>query len=318
METKMKENKGGTTMKRLTLSFGLAALVCLPMSVMAQITYAFQTVNYPGDVFTQLLGINDSGAIAGYHGSGLAGHPNRGFMLDLPAAFTPENFPGAVQTQVIGINNVFTTAFTTAGFYIDGAGANHGFTKVGSTFKRVDFPATTSVPKVNQLLGVNDKAQFAGFYNDAAGNSHGYIYARLGGVFSVFTIPGATTATATGVNDTGQVSGFYTDAAMVTHGFFLNQGTFTILNFPGATATQAFGLNNQGQVVGSYTDHAGLIHGFIWTNGVGFQGPVDDPSGPGATMINGINDGALIVGFYGMCVTAPVGATNCNGFVGIP
>lgn len=77
-----------------------------------------------------------------------------------------------------------------------------------------------------------------------ANNAHGYLYAKFGGVFSVFTIPGATTATATGVNDTGQVSGFYTDAAAVTHGFFLNQGNFTILNFPGATATQAFGLNN--------------------------------------------------------------------------
>jgi len=320
----MKENKGGTTMKRLTLSLGLAALVCLPMAAMAQntasaeatnpITYTFQTVNYPTDAFTQLLGINDYGDIAGYHGSGLAGHPNSGFTLDLPHTFTPENFPGAAQTQVIGINNFFTSN----GFYIDGAGANHGFVKSGSTFTKVDFPATTSIPKVNQLLGLNSMGQSAGFYNDAAGNSHGYIYARFGGVFSVFTIPGATTATATGVNEAGQVSGFYTDKAAVMHGFFLNQGTFTILNFPGATATQAFGLNNLGQVVGSYTDPAGLIHGFIWTNKVGFQGPVDDPSGPGATLINGINDGGLIVGFYGMCVTAPVGATICHGFVGIP
>src|SRR5262249_52774262 len=74
----------------------------------------------------------------------------------------------------------------------------------------------------------------------------------------------------------------------VMHGFLLNQGQFTILNFPGATATQAFGLNNQRQVGGSYTDSAGLIHGFIWTKGV-FQRPVDDPNGPGATIINGIN-----------------------------
>jgi len=43
----------------------------------------------------------------------------------------------------------------------------------------------------------------------------------------------------------------------------------------------------------------------FWTKGV-FQGPVDDPNGPGATTINGINDGAFIVGFYGVCVSAPV------------
>jgi len=162
---------------------------------------------------------------------------------------------------------------------------------------------------------LNANGQSAGFYNDSAGNSHGYV--RAAGVFLVFTISGSTSATATGVNEAGQISGFYTDKAAVMHGFLLNQGVFKTLTFPGATATQAFGLNNQGQVVGSYTDSAGMIHGFIWTNGK-FQGPVDDPNGPSATIINGINDGAVIVGFSGQCVTAPVGATVCNGFVGTP
>lgn len=295
----------------LTLSFGLAALVCLPVSAIAQITYTFQTVNFSGDTFTQLLGINNFGAIAGYHGSGLTGHPNQGFTLDLPNTFTKENFPGAAQTQVIAINN----ASNTAGFYIDRNGANHGFLKVGANYTPADFPNTTSSPKVNQLLGFNTHTQSVGFYNDSAGISHGYI--RGAGVYLVFTILNATSATATGVNEAGEVSGFYSDKAGVMHGFLLNQGVFITLTFPGATGTQAFGLNNQGQVVGSYTDSAGMIHGFIWTNGT-FQGPVDDPSGAGATMINGINDGAVIVGFYGMCVTAPVGATACNGFVGTP
>jgi probable HAF family extracellular repeat protein len=300
----------GMTMKGLILSLGLAALVGLPASVTAQISYTFETVNFPTDTFTQLLGINDFGEIAGYHGSGLTGHPNQGFTLDLPKTFTPENFPGAVQTQVIGINNLSDTA----GFYIDAKGANHGFLKAGNSFLTIDFPATTSVPKVNQLLGLNAHSQAAGFYNDSAGNSHAYIHDNT--VFLVFTM-GAISATATGVNEAGQVSGFYTDKDGVTHGFLLNNGPFISLNFPGATATQAFGLNNQGQVVGSYTDSAGLTHGFIWTNGT-FEGPVDDPSGMGATMINGINDGAVIVGFSGQCVSAPVGATTCNGFVGTP
>jgi probable HAF family extracellular repeat protein len=327
-ETKMKENKGGTTMKGLTLSFGLAVLACLPMSGMAQdtsaglapdaITYTFTPHNFPTDVFTQLLGINDFGTIAGYHGSGNPGHPNVGFTLTLDSkdTFTKENFPGAVQTQVIGINN----AGDTDGFYIDHAGATHGFLRIASSggFVTVDFPSTLSSPKVNQLLGLNGLGQAAGFYNDHANLSHGYIYARFGGVFSVFKIPPATTVTATGVNETGEVCGFYTDMSGVTHGFLLNQGTFTPLNFPGGTATQAFGLNNNGQVVGSYTDSSGMTHGFVWTSGIGFQGPIDDPAGPGATIINGINDGAVIVGFSGVCVSAPTGATTCNGFVATP
>ena len=179
---------------------------------------------------------------------------------------------------------------------------------MGGTFKTVDFSDTTSVPKVNQLLGLNAHAQSAGFYNDSAGNSHGYLFANVGGVFLVFTIPGATSATDTGVIEAGQVSGFYTDKAGVMHGFLLNQGQFTILNFPGATATQAFGLNNRGQVVGSYTDSAGLIHGFIW-----LMIPTD-PAQPSST--------ASTTGPSSLasteCVSAPVGATTCNGFVGTP
>ncbi|HXW14447.1 MAG TPA: hypothetical protein VEN79_08040 [Terriglobia bacterium] len=269
------------TIKGLILSFGLAALVGLPASARAQISYTFETVNFPTDSFTQLLGINDFGEIAGYHGSGLTGHPNQGFTLELPKTFTTENFPGAVRIQVIGINNLSGTA----GFYIDTKGANHGLVKAGASFLTIEFPGTTSAPKVNQLLGLNSHSQAAGFYNDSAGNSHGYIGDN--DVFLVFTMGETTSATATGVNEAGQTSGFYTDKAGVTHGFLLNNGPLTILNFRGATGTQAFGLNNQGQVVGSSTDSAGLTHGFIWTDGK-FGGPVDDPSGVGATMINGI------------------------------
>jgi hypothetical protein len=58
--TNLRENKGGITMKGLTLSFGLAVLACLPMLGVAQdtpadlasdpITYTLVTVNFPTDV----------------------------------------------------------------------------------------------------------------------------------------------------------------------------------------------------------------------------------------------------------------------------
>jgi probable HAF family extracellular repeat protein len=304
-------------MKRFAICcLGLAVLVCLSMpSGMAQdtgaatdpsTTYTFQTVNYPGDNFTQLLGVNDSKVIAGYHGSGQTGHPNKGFVLTLPKTFTSENFPGSVQTQVTGINNHNTTS----GFYIDTKMINHGFYELNAdgTFTTVDFPGTT----FNQLLGVSLQAQFAGFYQDSAGNAHAYTFGRVGGVFSVFTIPNATAATATSVNNTGEVSGFYADTSGV-HGFILNLGTFTPLNYPGAAATSALGLNNKGEVVGTYTASSGEVHGFVYEGGK-FQS-VDDPDGIGETMINGVNDNGVIVGFYGSCT---IGAFVCNGFVGTP
>jgi probable HAF family extracellular repeat protein len=324
----MKQHRREMTMKGLTVGFGLAVLACLPSLGTAQVAtttldYSFQTVNFPTDVFTQLFGINDDGEIAGYHGSGLTGHPNIGFTLDLNAflegkgvnAFTLENFPGSLQTQVVGIDRLGDTC----GFYIDSAQNNHGFAKLSGKFVGpLDFPFTTSVPKVNQCLGLNSQSQMAGFYNDSAGNSHGYIDLGSGGFYFVlFGGKGGPSSTVTGVNETGQFSGFFTDTSGQMHGLFGDQGNLVRLDFPGATATQAFGLNNNGQVVGSYTV-GNMTHGFLWTNGVGFQGPIDAPGGTGTTIINGINDGAVIVGFYGLCVSNPVGAATCNGFVANP
>jgi len=88
-------------MKRLTLNLVFALLACL--STLAQdatTNYTFQTVNYPDDTFTQLLGINNKGVIAGYHGANI----NKGFTLVLPNIFTSENFTNSAQTQVTGIN----------------------------------------------------------------------------------------------------------------------------------------------------------------------------------------------------------------------
>src|SRR5579885_3695116 len=42
----------------------------------------FQTLDNAADpTFNQLLGINNTGVIAGYFGSGAAGHPNKGYLL---------------------------------------------------------------------------------------------------------------------------------------------------------------------------------------------------------------------------------------------
>ncbi|MGH2894308.1 MAG: hypothetical protein ACRDPM_13750 [Solirubrobacteraceae bacterium] len=88
----------------------------------ASANFVFHTVNNNHDsTFNQLLGINNSGTIAGYFGSGEKGHPNRGYVVRPPYGqgnFTNENFPGAAQTQVVGINN----SGDTVGFWVDATG----------------------------------------------------------------------------------------------------------------------------------------------------------------------------------------------------
>jgi hypothetical protein len=121
----------------LALTLGWAALVSLPMYAQETTTYNFETHNFPGDTFTQLLGINNADVIAGYHGATI----NMGFTLALPSSFTNENFPGSAQTQVIGIND----SSQTFGFFIDTAGVTHGFTDQGGMSRKWTFPTPRSI-----------------------------------------------------------------------------------------------------------------------------------------------------------------------------
>ena len=282
------------------------ALFLARLSAAAQDTsYTFETIIYPGDTFTQLLGINNSGTIAGYQGATI----NKGFSLVPPSSFTLENFPKSAQTQVTGIN----TAGWTSGFYIDQQGNTHAFLNLQNpskvwVYRTVTYPGTT----FNQLLGLNDKNQAAGYYQDAAGKDRAYVYDENGGIFEVLAIPGATGgAQATGINNSQQVCGFYIDAHGVNHGFFLNFGTFTKLDFPRSLFTQALGLNNKNEVVGVYTDAATMNHGFVYNTVSKTWQSVDDPNGIGTTVVNGTNDNHQLVGFWG---TSPLN----TGFVATP
>lgn len=288
-------------MKTLSLLTALALSLCASMwaqeaqesESQTPTVYSFQDVNYPGDTFTQLLGINNSGVIAGYHNF----NQNSGFTLVLPKSFTTENYPGSMQTQVIGIN----TLDRTVGFYVDQAGITHGFLHRAnpSQYFKVDFPGS----KFNQLLGQNDLAQAAGYYSQSTNNTtpdFPYIFDENSGVFEVLYIPGATGgAQATGINNSQQVCGFYIDAKGVNHGFWLNTGTLTTLNYPGSTFTQALGLNNSNEVVGDYVDAGGATHGFVYNTSTKQWQSVDDPNGIGTTIVNGTNDKHELVGFWG-------------------
>jgi hypothetical protein len=268
-------------------------------------TYTFQDiVNSDDSTFNQELGINNSGLIAGYFGSGAAGHPNQGYTVAAPyssASFTPENFPGSVQTQVTGLNNIGTTV----GFWSNsnigvGSDSNFAFVDISGTFTSVNNPGTATTPPVfNQLLGVNDHNIAVGFYTDASGATHGYSYNIAATTFSANiddpSANGSTTAAA--INNAGVIAGFYTDGSGNTDGFIDKGGTFTTLDVAGATSTFLTGLNNSGEAVGF--DMTGTVtHGVVCSAITLTCVQVDDPSGIDATVFNGVNDQGQIVGFY--------------------
>ena len=59
-------------------------------------------------------------------------------------------------------------------------------------------------------------------------------------------------------------------------------------------------------MVGSYTDSADT-HGFVYSISAGSFATADDPHGVDTTVMNGINDNGVLVGFYG---TSPSGGVN--------
>ncbi len=281
--------------------------------------YSFRTLDNANDpTFNQLLGINDYGVIAGYSGSGTAGHPNKGYLLPLPYhRYTSENFPGSVQTQVTGLNNSgVTVGFWSSMNNANQVNDNHGFVEFHGIFRTADFPAgSPASPPADQLLGVNDRGIAVGFYTDANGNNHGYEYNIRANSYKGLVDPLAPAAslTAAAINVGNDVAGFYTSRATGnTDGFLLtHRGHFTDLAVPGATSTMALGVNGRDEVVGVYTAASGAMHGFTWTPQHGFT-IIDDPNGIGTTTINGVNDRGQLAGFY----VDSLG--NTDGFVATP
>lgn len=293
-----------TAVSAAALAAGALAGPALAASTPPDISgnYAFTTLDSNKDLtFNQLLGINDTGVIAGYFGSGAKGHPNKGYTITKPYGqgnYRNENFPGSAQTQVTGLDNEGITV----GFWVDGKGANNGFYDSSGRFHTVNFPTDNNAsPQVDQLLGVNDNQIAVGFYTDGKGVNHGFSYNIARRRFRGVDVPGDTNVTAAGINNFGDIAGFATNAAGTVESYLLrSDGKVFHLNFPGASATQAFGLNNADEVVGFYTVGTGsnaTTNGFVWAPGFGFQ-TVQDPHGVGATTVNGVNDRGTLVGFY--------------------
>lgn len=287
----------------------IGGLLLLPSINASATSYSFQTLNNNNDpTFNQLLGINNTGEIAGYFGSGALGHPNQGYTLNPPygqANYTNENFPGSVQTQVTGINNNgVTVGFGSNQNTVSQVNNNFGFVDVNGVFTIVNSPlvAVFNGVTVNQLLAVNNNGIAAGFYVDANGNDNGYTYNIGTKSFTNLTISGAVSDTAAGINNAGEIAGFFTNGANTTEGFILNGNIQTNVQDPFGTSTMILGLNNTGLADGVYMDANGVNHGFIYNINTGQFTTVDDPnanqvSGSGTTL-NGLNDRGQLTGFY--------------------
>ena len=272
--------------KFLAATLVATATLVTATAVEAGPSYTVETVQYPGDTFTQLLGINNSDTIGGFHGAVTA----QGFTLTLPNNFSNQIFPGSASSLVTGINN----AGSTAGIYVDNGGTSHGYTDIGGSFNTVDQPGTV----FNQALGINDSDVTVGYSSatDPTGATGEVAYSQSGGVFTdVAGLPSNVNSQAVGINDGGWIVGFYQPTSLTSLGFLDMGGTISTIDPFGSTFAQALGVSNTGEIVGFWTDGGGGTHGFTDIGGT-FNS--FDIAGAASTTVNGVNDLGQLVGFY--------------------
>ncbi len=264
--------------------------------------YSVQTVIDPtGSNFINLLGINNSGTVAGFDNAMVA----QGFTLVLPNNFMSENFPGATSTMVTAINGLGDTA----GIYTDFMGNTHGFTKISGNFTTVDNPLSAVF---NQALGINNARTTVGYYAPTQAGTPGQIaYSQSGGAFTDINhlLPLNVNSQAVGINNAGDIVGFFQPTSVTSTGFLDVGGQINLIDPFNSTFTQALGINSTGEIVGFYVDANGIQHGYVDNNSV-FT--TFDPTGSTNTTINGVNDLGQIAGFF----TEANG--NIVGFVGSP
>lgn len=302
-----------------TVAIGVAVVPAVPATASSPaVTYSFRKLDNANDpTFNQLLGINNHNKIAGYYGSGAAGHPNKGYLLSFGAGGQPiyhsENYPRSAQTEVTGINDngvsVGLFSNTNKPSLLNSVA---GFYRQNGKFHKVTFPTSNnSSPPFNALFGINNSGIAVGDFTDSAGLSHGYRLNINTHRFTRITIRNAASVTATGINAGGSIVGFFTNAAGKVVSF-LRRPNGQVIKFAkvGADMTQASSINKGGLVAGSYTISNNTF-GFTWLAGRGFR-TVNDPNGIGSTVITGVNNAGDLVGFYSD------NHGNTNGLLAVP
>ena len=169
---------------------------------------SFTTVNQPGSVFNQLLGINQAGnEIAGYSSfTDPAGATGQEAFSLKGTTYTNINslLPTNLNSQATGVNNHGTVV----GFYQYNAVPDFSaFIDKGGVVTSFQVLHSLST----QALGINNLGEIVGDYINAAGVMDGFV--DINGHVTSISGPDASATTVNGINDRGQIVGFYTSAS---------------------------------------------------------------------------------------------------------
>ncbi len=147
----------------------LAALALTPFAV-AQTTYTYISVDYPGAAYTVLNGVNSSGTIVGAYSWTVAGYPLYSFLRSPEGSFTP---------LLVGtLSNA--TGISDSGVIVGSAGSTASNRRVGFILSNRLNLIDSSVYS-SSLNGISTNSSVVGAF-EGLGGAHGFV--TVGGKLS--------------------------------------------------------------------------------------------------------------------------------------
>ncbi len=284
-------------------SLMLLALCGFASSALADYTYQYTTIDYPGADESWLYGLNDDGFVAGAFRD--AEGKVHAYVYDGVGNYTVLNYPDepyvtVTRTIAQDINN----SGHVVGSYEDGAWVQNGFIYDGEDYTALTYPEGEYTQ--TYATGMNNNGQVVGYYMPGPIYTETYGYLYDAGAYSRIHYPGSTYTWALGINDAGVIVGYY-QTATGRHGFKYDAGAYTSIDFPAASTTQATDINNAGHIIGVYKiglGYQGFLYDGVSFSSVAFPGASD-------TWPESINGPGRMVGNYYL-------AGDFHGFLNCP
>jgi uncharacterized membrane protein len=204
----------------------------------------FQTVDYPGAVYTLLLAVNNRGVAISFYGD--ADNTEHAVMYSVPGGTWTAlpDIPGYSENEGYGIND--------GGFAVGNAyegDASVAWIWDPTTLSYSFFTEPGAAQYGTQPNGINDKGQIAGYFVDTSGVHHSFL--KEGETYTTIDAPGASGTQAFGINNSGTIVGQWFDAAGASQGFvFTSSGLFTTVDYPGPELTGLDNINDRGDISG--------------------------------------------------------------------
>jgi hypothetical protein len=199
-----------------------------------------------GSTGIQFYGINSAGTAAGWCTS--AKTEVAIAFTYAKGKFTTIAYPKATATEVNGINDKGDVV----GIYLDTAGVQHGFSKVGTKYTSIDVKGDTNP----FAWGINNAGQITVYATNSAGDYDSFL--MTGKKLKNIDNPNAKGGLGTIVhniapNSASDIDGTYFDSAGDERGWLLTGGKYYDVEDPGdANDSRADGLNDKLEIVGRY------------------------------------------------------------------